>query len=67
MGRATIRMLAALALALCAAGCDDHDDHHVYFVVPSFADLDFDGYADLVIGAPLHEGGGAPGARPRSW
>jgi hypothetical protein len=72
MKRFAVWMLA-VPLALVAGDCDDHDDcddwddHcHVIIVSPPpagpAADLNLDGFADLVIGAPLHDGGGAPGA-----
>jgi FG-GAP repeat len=50
-----------LVLALLLPGCDDHHDHHHHggFVVnTSAADLNLDGFADLVIGSPLHPGAG---------
>ena len=60
--RAAAWMLASAGLVLGAGGCDDDHDVHVYYVTRAFADLDYDGHAELVIGAPLHDGGGAPGA-----
>jgi hypothetical protein len=63
-------LLLAVPLALVADDCDDHDHCHdcdVIFVPAPVAgpaaDLNVDGFADLVIGAPQHDGGGAPGAQ----
>jgi len=57
-----MRRSAALLLlfALCVPGCDDDDhDHDVFFITSSAADLNLDGFADLVIGAPHDPGDGA--------
>ncbi|MHC4606800.1 MAG: integrin alpha [Planctomycetota bacterium] len=41
------------------AGCHNHDDDHDVYLA---ADLNMDGYGDVVIGAPLHDGNGGAGA-----
>lgn len=57
------RSAAALLVvsALWGAGCHDDDDDFEFITI-SAADLDVDGYADLVIGAPLDDGDGASGS-----
>ncbi|HKA14048.1 MAG TPA: integrin alpha, partial [Myxococcota bacterium] len=65
-----VACLVVLSIALIGDDCyDDHCDHDFFFIVPPpanappAADLNLDGYADLVIGAPLDDGGGAPGSQ----
>src|SRR5262249_22959712 len=63
MKRSTTWILL-LPVALAAAACGDHHHHHAVIVTStSAADLNLDGFADLVVGAPLDDGAGAPGAR----
>jgi FG-GAP repeat protein len=55
--------MLVLPIALVAGDCDDDDCDDCFFFVPvpvagPAADLNVDGFADLVIGAPLHDGGG---------
>src|SRR5262245_43988370 len=56
--------ILVLPIALVAGDCDDDDHDHFFFVstVRSAADLNLDGFADVVIGAPQADGGGAPGS-----
>lgn len=57
--------MLVLPIALVAGDCDDDDDDF-FFISPvstSAADLNLDGFADLVIGAPLHDGAGLAGAQ----
>jgi FG-GAP repeat len=49
-------------LALCVVGCHDDDDDDFFIISNSAADLNVDGFADLVIGAPHHPGAGAAGS-----
>jgi FG-GAP repeat len=56
MKRSAAGML--ILFALCTAGCHDDDDHDVFIINSSAADLNLDGFADLVIGAPLADGAG---------
>ena len=69
-----VAWLLVLSIGLVADDCWDDDDcwhdHHCdnFFVVPPppagpAADLNVDGFADVVIGAPLHDGGGPPGSQ----
>src|SRR4029450_7961224 len=67
--------LAVISVALVAGDCWDDDDCDwdddcdVIIVVPPSSvagrppDLNLDGFGDLVVGAPLHDGGGGPNAR----
>jgi hypothetical protein len=59
MKRLTAWMLV-VPIALVAGDCHNDDDDDVFLVSPatSAADLNLDGFADLVIGAPLHDGAG---------
>jgi hypothetical protein len=59
MKRRACCMPLLVALAACSNGDDFFSRSHPRFS----ADLNLDGFADLVIGAPLHDGGGAAGAR----
>ena len=61
MKRSAAGML--VLLALCTPGCHDHNHHDVFIANRSAADLNLDGYADLVIGAPRDDGGGAAGSQ----
>ncbi len=74
MKRWAAAWMLVLPIALVAGDCDDDDDcwdddcDDFFFIVPPpaagpAADLNLDGFADLVIGAPLHDGGGTPGAQ----
>jgi len=61
MNRSTLALFVLVALA--GSGCDDDDhDHDVFIVQTSAADLNGDGYADLVVGAPFDDGQGAAGS-----
>ncbi len=63
MKRLAAWMLVPL-IALVAGGChDDDDDSFVFVSNTPAADLNLDGFADLVLGAPLHDGAGPPGAQ----
>jgi hypothetical protein len=59
-----IATMLFLTTVLLGSDCDDDDDDFYYIVPPPprSSDLNVDGYADLVIGAPFHDGAGAPGA-----
>jgi FG-GAP repeat len=59
--RAAVWLLASFAFVF--GGCDEDYGYHVVYLMRSGADLNVDAYADLVVGAPLHDGGGAPGSR----
>ncbi len=65
MKRFAIWMLVMIALVAGACNDDDYDDYYYVFSTPSgpSADLNLDGFADLVIGAPLHDGAGLAGAQ----
>lgn len=53
-----------LLIALVAGACDDDDDDCCFSNFNrASADLNLDGFADVVIGAPLHDGAGPPGAQ----
>src|SRR5688572_2499264 len=53
---------ALVPLALFTPGCGDGDDHDFIVVNRFAADLDDDGFADLVIGAPRDDGEGVSGS-----
>ncbi len=63
-----MRKTLAAALFLSLAGCHDdwwHDHYTIYYGWPS--DIDGDGYADLLVGAPLDDAGAAGSDRGRVY
>lgn len=59
------RFLLLLPILLGLVACHDDDDDDFFFILlntPPPTDLDGDGFADLVIGAPFDDGAGAIGS-----
>lgn len=57
------RFAAWLLVLIALAACDGNHAPPFFVFRISSADLNLDGFADVVIGAPLHDGGGLPGAQ----
>ncbi len=61
--RRAVAWVPLLLTAWMLSGCSDDDDDDFFFIsASSTADLNIDGFADLVVGAPLDDGAGAAGS-----